>query len=204
MTATLQDDAIGIRKSDKAVLTASVPSEEDDEPENTRGPLFRGGQGCTSERNWDKVRLRARHGWEVVGVDISLIAILRARWRAFTADARCQFHRADVTDLHFLKDPFNLALDIGCLHSLPLDSRQPYASEIGRLTRPGGWYMLYAFTPRPPESPARGIAPDGVEALFNPAFRIERQEGGEDPTGSSSAWYWLRRTTRADASNSRE
>jgi hypothetical protein len=31
----------------------------------------------------------------------------------------CQFHRADVTDLAFLADPFELALDTGCLHGLP-------------------------------------------------------------------------------------
>ena len=152
--------------------------------------------GCGTGKN--AVYL-ARHGWEAVGVDISLIAILQARWRAFAADARCQFHQADVTDLHFLEDPFDLALDIGCLHSLPLGDRESYAAEVARLTRPGGWYMLYAFTPRPPDSPARGIAPEGVEALFSPAFRIARQEGGEDPTGPSSAWYWLRRTTREPA-----
>jgi SAM-dependent methyltransferase len=157
--------------------------------------------GCGTGKN--TVYL-ARHGWETVGVDISRIAILRARWRAFTADAHCQFYRADVTDLHFLKDPFDLALDIGCLHSLPPEDREPYASEIARLTRPRGWYMLYAFTPRPAGAPARGIAPDSVEALFGPAFCIERQEGGEDPTGPSSAWYWLRRTTREPDSDSDE
>jgi SAM-dependent methyltransferase len=157
--------------------------------------------GCGTGKN--TVYL-ARHGWEAVGVDISLVAILQARWRAFTADARCQFHRADVTDLHFLKDPFDQALDIGCLHSLPLDGREPYASEVVRLTRPGGWYMLYAFTPRPADSAVRGIAPEDVEALFGPAFRIERQEGGEDPTGPSSAWYWLRRTARESDSESNE
>jgi len=50
----------------------------------------------------------------------------------------------------------------------------------------------------------RGIAPEDVEALFGPAFRIERQEGGEDPTGPSSAWYWLRRTARESDSESNE
>jgi SAM-dependent methyltransferase len=157
--------------------------------------------GCGTGKN--TVYL-TRHGWEAVGVDISLIAILQARWRASRADARCQFHQADVTDLHFLRDPFDLALDIGCLHSLPLDGREPYASEVARLTRPGGHYMLYAFTLRPADSAVRGIAREGVEALFSPAFRIERQEGGEDPTGPSSAWYWLRRTAIESDSESNE
>lgn len=157
--------------------------------------------GCGTGKN--TVYL-ARHGWEAVGVDLSLIAILQARWRAFGADARCRFHQADVTDLHFLKDPFDLTLDIGCLHSLPLEDQEPYASEVARLTRPGGCYMLYAFTRRPADSAARGIAPEGVKALFSPAFRIERQEGGEDPTGPSSAWYWLRQTAREPDSESDE
>ena len=149
--------------------------------------------GCGTGKN--TVYL-ARHGWRAVGVDISLLAILRARWRALsTTEGTVRFHRADVTHLSFLERPFDLALDIGCLHSLPAGDRVPYASEVIRMTRPGGWYMLYAFTPRDEDEggdPA-GIAPQEIEGLFTPAFDLERQEGGEDPTGPSSAWYWLRR-----------
>lgn len=146
--------------------------------------------GCGTGKN--AVYL-ARHGWRAVGVDISLLAILQARWRALRTEAAVRFHRADVTDLSFLERPFDLALDIGCLHSLPTQDRAPYASEVIRLTRPGAWYMLYAFTPRDKEGDPAGISPKEIERLLSPAFDLECREGGEDPTGSSSAWYWLRR-----------
>ena len=29
--------------------------------------------------------------------------------------------------------------------------------------------------------------------LFTPAFAVERDEMGEDPSSPRSAWYWLRR-----------
>lgn len=140
----------------------------------------------------------ARHGWQVVGVDFSVLAIWKARRRARRARLDCRFHHADVTDLAFLHPPFDLALDIGCLHSIPHEGRAAYAAGLARLVRPGGLYMLYAFLPRD-GPPSRGIAPEAVRTLFAPAFTLERQEGGEDPSGPRSAWYWLRRVPGGEA-----
>jgi cyclopropane fatty-acyl-phospholipid synthase-like methyltransferase len=141
----------------------------------------------------------ARHGWEVGGVDFSVLAICRARRKARRAGVDCQFYRGDMTDLAFLTDPFDLALDIGCLHSLPPEDWERYAAGVARLVRPGGLYLLYAFTPRPDHSATRGVAPEEVCSLFAPAFAVEREERGEDPTGPRSAWYWLRRLCPAPA-----
>jgi SAM-dependent methyltransferase len=135
----------------------------------------------------------ARRGWEAVGVDFSALAVRWARRKAHRAGVRCRFYRADVTDLSFLQDPFDLALDIGCLHSLPAGRWERYAAGLARLVRPGGLYMLYAFIPRPDRATPSGVAPGEVRRLFASAFAVERQEGGDDPTGSRSAWYWLRR-----------
>lgn len=137
----------------------------------------------------------ARHGWKVVGVDFSVVAIRRARQRARRMNLPVRFYRADVTDLGFLSGPFDLALDIGCLHGIPPEGRTRYAAEVGRLVRPGGLYMLYAFLPRPDGPPGRGITPEEIRHLFSPAFAVKRQEGGEDPSGPRSAWYWLRRVS---------
>ena len=91
----------------------------------------------------------ARHGWEVVGVDFSILAIRRARRKARWAGVDCQFYREDVADLAFLADPFDLALDVGCLHSLPPERWKRYTAEVARLLRPGGLYLLYAVNRRP-------------------------------------------------------
>ncbi|UCC61868.1 MAG: class I SAM-dependent methyltransferase [Anaerolineae bacterium] len=135
----------------------------------------------------------ARHGWEVVGVDFSVVAIRRAQRKARQAGVDCQFYRGDVTDLAFLAHPFDLALDIGCLHSLSPEGWGRYAAEVARLVRPGGLYLLYAFTPRTDRPIPRGVTPEEVLSLFTPTFAVEREERGEDPSGPRSAWYWLRR-----------
>jgi hypothetical protein len=53
--------------------------------------------------------------------------------------------------------------------------------------------MLYAFTLHPDRPSPRGAASEEICSLFAPAFVVVRQQGGDDPTGPSSAWYWLRR-----------
>jgi len=126
-------------------------------------------------------------------VDFSILAIRRAQRKARRAGMDCKFYREDVTDLAFLSDPFDLALDIGCLHSLPQERWERYAAEVARLVRPEGLYLLYAFTSQPDQSTRRGVASEEVRSLFTPAFAMEREEGGEDPSGPQSAWYWLRR-----------
>jgi cyclopropane fatty-acyl-phospholipid synthase-like methyltransferase len=136
----------------------------------------------------------ARHGWAAVGVDFSAVAIRRARRKAHRARMDCKYYHADVTDLSFLQPPFTLVLDIGCLQGIPQKRWERYTQGLIRLVQPGGVYMLYAFTPRPERSAPRGMSPDEVGQLFAPAFTVERQEGGDDPTGPQSAWYWLRRT----------
>ena len=83
-------------------------------------------------------------------------------------------------------------LDIGCLHSVPAARRGHYAAEVARLSRPDTLYMLYAFQPSDRHA-GRGISPDQVRELLGRTFVVERQEGGEDPDGPGSFWYWLRR-----------
>lgn len=140
----------------------------------------------------------AQRGWEVVGVDFSALAVYRARRRAQRAGVKCVFHWADVTDLGFLQPYFSLALDIGCLHSIPRAKWPRYAMELARLVQRGGLYMLYAFLPprnAGMSGEGRGIAPEEVVALFAPAFVVERTVEGADRSGPRAAWYWLRRTT---------
>jgi SAM-dependent methyltransferase len=137
--------------------------------------------GCGNGTN---VVYLARHGWDVVGVDFVGRAIATARRRARDAGVRASFHVADVTRLGFLNGPFDLALDIGCGHTLPLSDRPAYAAEVSRLVRPGGTYLLYAFAPG---GPAVGMTREDVVGTFTGFELVAVEEG----TGRSSAWYTL-------------
>jgi SAM-dependent methyltransferase len=138
----------------------------------------------------------ASRGWEVVGVDFVGRAIARARRRAREAgvETRCSFLVADVTRLEFLSGPFDLALDIGCLHSIAVAARRPYADGLRRLIRPAGTFVLYAFAPG---GPAVGITSEEVRSVFAEGFDLVSVEEGR---GIPSAWFTLLRRTEAAAS----
>jgi SAM-dependent methyltransferase len=135
----------------------------------------------------------AQNGWQVVGVDFAAIAINKARRKAREAGLAVDFFAADVTRLEFLQPPFDLALDIGCFHTLEAEGRVRYRDQLRRLLRPGACFMFYAFGPHQGRFGEMGISPEGVQQLFQSDFRLLRVAGGADPSGSSSAWYWLKR-----------
>jgi SAM-dependent methyltransferase len=136
----------------------------------------------------------ARHGWEVVGIDLAATAVRKARRKAQESGLSVDFYTGDVTRLDFLQPPFDLALDIGCFHALDAEGRLRYRDQLRRLLGPGARLMLYAFGPRQGRFTQMGVTPDQVRRLFESEFRTLRVEGGADPSGPSATWYWLERT----------
>jgi len=94
----------------------------------------------------------ARAGWQVTGIDFALEAIRRAHQRFAEAGLSADLRAGDVTRLDDLSGPFDLALDIGCYHSLSASSRLDYRRGVQRLLRPGGTWLVYAHLAqgRPP------------------------------------------------------
>ena len=144
----------------------------------------------------------AARGWEVVGVDFAPNAIWRARRKARRAglSGRATFLSADVARPELLAGagPFDLLIDVGCMHGLSAEQRPLYAANLARLARPGAAYLLYAFMPRP-AGPGRvsGIDRAGLEALIGDAFALLDYAPGQEVTQPvASAWYtWERRAT---------
>ena len=145
--------------------------------------------GCGSGTN--AITL-ARHGWQVTGVDFAPKAIRTARRKAAAAGLEISFHAADVTDLRMLAGPYDYVLDIGCLFVLGERERVKYADGLARLMGPQGWYMLYAWLPRPWQGGIWGISAKEVESLLRGQFSKVRQVIGEEK-GHPSAWYWFQR-----------
>lgn len=143
----------------------------------------------------------AQQGWWVDGVDFVPQAVAEAQRRATAvrmAD-RVQFHAASVAELGFLTEPYDLAIDVGCLHALSEIQQAGYAAHLRRLLRPGGHYLLFARlreAGREAQDEPRGMAETAVSALFADGFTLERVEKSvtEMSDGAwSSAWFWLRR-----------
>ena len=150
--------------------------------------------GCGTGTN---VIYLARHGWQAVGIDYIAKPIQAARRKARRAGLvdRSRFVVGDVTRLDSLnleEAPFDLAMDIGCGHSLPPDRRLNYAQSLAQIVKLGGLFMLYMF--RPTAGCSMGLEPEEVTALFSPAFRLTWSSLGEDTTANAgSAWYRFER-----------
>jgi SAM-dependent methyltransferase len=142
----------------------------------------------------------AQRGWRGVGIDYLPYPIRTARRKARQAGVvgQLRFVVGDVTKLDnmSLGADFDLAVDIGCGHSLPAQSRPVYARSLARLVRPGGLLMTYMFRPSPER--AIGLEPPEVEALFAPSFRLIWSSLGEDTSAhANSGWYRFVREDRS-------
>jgi SAM-dependent methyltransferase len=108
----------------------------------------------------------AARGLYAVGVDLSLVALRRAR----AARRAVHFIQADALSLPFPDASFDVLLDRGCFHYIPRHQRTQYAAEAGRVLRLGGRFLLRACLR------AHGIRNDvdeaGVRAVFA-GWRIE-------------------------------
>lgn len=133
----------------------------------------------------------ARRGFETVGVDFSPNAIENARAKARRAGVEINFYINDVTRLDFLREPFDLVLDIGCFHALDPAARERYADNLLRLTCPGAVYMLYAFGPRSGRFKGFGATQAEVRKLYGTSFALRRFKPGADHGDATSAWYWF-------------
>jgi SAM-dependent methyltransferase len=144
--------------------------------------------GCGTGTN---VRYLAEHGWRVTGVDFIPGAIDKARRKL--RDHQATLLVGDVTRLEALPlaGPFDLALDMGCWHSLDEAGRRRYAAGLAHWMKPNGLFMLYAFQPGP-EKNQWGLAKDEVIATFSPHFTLTNYEQGQD---RPSAWYYFRPAT---------
>jgi SAM-dependent methyltransferase len=83
-------------------------------------------------------------GWEVDAVDFVPEAIATAGTRAKAAGVDIRFHLCSVTDLGFLRGPYDLAIDVGCSHGLDQDGLRRYQEHLSRLLMPAGRFLLYA------------------------------------------------------------
>jgi SAM-dependent methyltransferase len=121
----------------------------------TRGRVLDLGCGAGTE-----VGFLAGLGARSVGIDLSVDALTIAS----AEHGSGRFVQADVTELPFTAGSFDAALDRGCLHYLPRDARARYATEVARVLRPGGRFLLRACLR------AAGIRNDLDEGVLRSVF----------------------------------
>jgi SAM-dependent methyltransferase len=138
--------------------------------------------GCGSGTN---VIYLAQHGWQATGVDFIQKAIRRARNKADQAGVAANFYADDVTRLSEITGQFELVLDIGCFHSLPVPARRVYAANLSRLLVPNGTFLLYGFLNQQNEGNV-GLNAADLNLLAD-RLKLVEQRTGKD-RGHTSAW----------------
>lgn len=89
-------------------------------------------------------------GFKVYGFDISSKAVSAAKKRIPSVS----FVIADAVNLPYAKNYFDFIVDFGLFHCIPIKKRKYVKSEILRVLKPKGFYIIREFF-RPGDYPAR-------------------------------------------------
>lgn len=147
----------------------------------------------------------AERGFDVLGVDVSPLAVERARARLAGRALRCRFAALDFLAASLPAGPFQFVFDRGCFHvSDEPDERHQFAARVPAALTPGGlWLSLIGSTEGSPREfgPPRRSAVE-VTLAIEPALEIVELRLAEFHGSNAKAWLCLsrRRTTPAQTS----
>jgi SAM-dependent methyltransferase len=146
----------------------------------------------------------AQQGFDMTGVDVTPLAIDRARERAAAAGMKVRFVLADLLDLQEEFQPFPFFFDRGCYHAVRDPGVQAYLRTLKRITAPGSLGLVLTGNAKEPSPPGQGppvVSEDELHAELGSTFEIVRlrefrfdtaEPGGPAPL----AWSCLVRRTR--------
>jgi SAM-dependent methyltransferase len=146
----------------------------------------------------------AERGFDVLGVDLSPLAVERARKKLTGASGRCRFSTLDFLAGEPLDDRFDFVFDRGCFHVFDqAEERARFAARVAAALAPGGlWLSLCGSTEGPPRDggPPRRSAFDLVTAV-EPALEIVELRSTEFRAQElvANAWFCLARVRAVPA-----
>jgi SAM-dependent methyltransferase len=141
----------------------------------------------------------SQKNFQVIGIDISEIAIQKATEKASKANVKCTFIVIDFLTNRIEGAPFGFAFDRGCFHSLNSDEERESFSEnvAAHLKKDGLWLSLVGNAdgerhgPGPPQRTARDIV-NSVEPYFEILSLVSSYFGSNRPN-PPRAWVCLMR-----------
>ena len=155
------------------------------------GPLLDAGCG-TGEH----ALLAAARGLDATGVDISAVAIGRARAKAAARGLAARFEAGDALHLASLGTEFGTVIDSGLFHALSDPERAAYVASLASVVRPGGVVHLMCFSDQQPgDWGPRRVRREELEAAFADGWQVVDITPSEfeiNPGfGSPTAQAWL-------------
>ncbi|MEM4494576.1 MAG: class I SAM-dependent methyltransferase [Candidatus Caldarchaeum sp.] len=129
--------------------------------------------GCGTGSN---VVFLATKGFEAHGLDVSKVALLKAKRKAEEDGVTCFFYHMDFRDTTRVSELgfFDLAIDVGCYHSLAHgNDRICYVNSLNKVLRRGGEYLLWCFVKeRSPSWGPTGVGKNEVEQRLGGTYTI--------------------------------
>lgn len=138
----------------------------------------------------------AERGFDVLGVDVSPLAMEKARAKIGKRDLRCRFAAFDFLAAPVPDGPFHFVFDRGCFHVFDEPGeRARFATCVAAALAPGGlWLSLIGSTEGPPRDvgPPRRSARD-IAAAIEPALEIVELRSAEFRNHDVKVWFCLSR-----------
>ena len=153
-------------------------------------------------RNGEQTLLAASSGADALGVDVSPLAVERARAKAATRGISARFEVADALSLEGLGLDFDTIIDSGLFHVFDDESRVRYVASLASVLRPGGHLYLMCFSDRQPGAfGPRRISQDELRAAFGDGWTIialqpDAFEINPGDFGTATAQAWLATVSR--------
>jgi SAM-dependent methyltransferase len=138
----------------------------------------------------------AERGFDVLGVDVSPLAIEKATAKMKGSDLRCHCATLDFLAAPPPDGPFHFIFDRGCFHVFDeSEERERFAARVAAVLEPGGlWLSLIGSTEGQPREvgPPRRSAREVVLAI-EPALEIIELRSAEFRSNDAKAWFCLSR-----------
>ena len=138
----------------------------------------------------------AERGFEVLGVDVSPLAVERARAKMNGRELSCRFYALDCLAAPPPERPFHFVFDRGCFHVFDEPGEHTrFAACVAATLKPGGlWLSLIGSTEGPPREfgPPRRSAREIVLAI-EPVLEIVELRSAEFRGHDVKAWFCLSR-----------
>ena len=154
-------------------------------------PALEIGAGTGTNAIW-----MAERGFDVLGVDISPLAVESARAKIEERALRCRFAACDFLAAPLSGGPFQFVFDRGCFHVFDEEGeRQRFAAQVAAALAPGGlWLSLIGSTEGQPREagPPRRSARE-VTLAIEPALEIVELRSAEFSGSNAKAWLCLSR-----------
>jgi SAM-dependent methyltransferase len=144
--------------------------------------------------------LAASVGADALGVDLSPLAIERARAKAAARGIKARFEVTDALNLADLGLTFDTIIDSGLFHVFDDEDRARYVQSLASVLRVGGTCYLMCFSDRQPGSVGpRRVSEDELRAAFGEGWAVlsvvadtfDLQPSAAAFFGTTTAQAWL-------------